>query len=72
MSILLVIYGKDEKNAINVTDVILENYVKNNVLCIPRELNFNKLKYDPFPGEIKKLYIKFCIKDTISFCEFVI
>ena len=73
MPILSVIYGKDPTNAINLTDVILEKFVKNDILFIPKEVDLNVLKYDPYPGEAKYMYITFCIGDkanTITVSEY--
>jgi len=66
MPILSVILGKDPHNAIDLTEAILANYVKDDVLQLPANLDLNSIKYDPYPGETKTLYITYAIGDKAN------
>ena len=66
MPLLSAIYGKDQHNAIDLTVEILANYVKNDVLYLPQYVDFNSIKYDPYPQETKTLYITYAIGDKAN------
>lgn len=55
-----VIYGLNEK-IIDIKKEILELFYKNNKFCIPAGTSLNNIKGDPFPGQAKKLIIKYSI-----------
>lgn len=48
---------------IDITEEILTKYYSNNILCIPKNINFNDIKYDPIVGYAKKLFITYTIND---------
>ena len=66
MPILSVVLGKDQHNAIDLTEAILNNYVRDDILTLPASVNLNSIKYDPFPGEAKHLYITYAIGDIAN------
>ena len=66
MTILSVIYGKDQHHAIDLTQAILDNYVTDDILFLPHHVDFNSIKYDPYPQETKTLYITYSIGDKAN------
>ena len=66
MPILSVTFGKDQRNAIDLTQEILTNYVKDDILNLPVHVNLNSIKYDPYPRETKTLYITYAIGDKAN------
>jgi hypothetical protein len=70
MSIQSVIYGKDQRNGINLTDEITLKFIHNNILCIPNCVDFNRIKGDPYPHETKKIFIECMISGKNKLYEF--
>lgn len=66
MPILSVTYGKDQHNAIDLTQAILDNYVTDDILFLPHHVDFNSIKYDPCQGKTKTLYITYAIGDKAN------
>ena len=62
--LLEVLYGANV-NYIDITDYIIQQYVKNNKLIIPKELWFNNIKGDPCPGIIKNVILKYKLNDYV-------
>ena len=63
-SILSVHYGTDDSR-IDVTKEIFNTFVFDTILYIPKSTNLNKLKGDPFPGKVKKLFLKYSIAGNV-------
>jgi len=66
MPILSAIFGKDQHHVIDLTEAIIRNYVQDDVLYLPATVNLNSIKYDPYPGETKTLYITYAIGDRAN------
>jgi hypothetical protein len=56
-------YGTDEKNYIDLTDIIKKKYVNGNRLFINKTCSFNDMKGDPCPGIVKKIIMTYKIND---------
>jgi hypothetical protein len=75
--IVSVSYGS-ETNKIDITDHIIPICYTHNRLHISSQINLNKLKLDPHPGQSKGLHIKFFMNDYIfeeshqEWCEYLL
>jgi hypothetical protein len=56
-------YGTNEKNYIDLTDVIKKKYFDNNKLFIDKNTVFNEMKGDPCPSIVKNIIIKYKINN---------
>lgn len=57
MNIIDAKYGKSENESINVYDLLKEKLIKDGVLKIDMDTNFNALFTDPYPGNHKYLIL---------------
>jgi hypothetical protein len=62
--ILSIKYGLND-TTIDITNELIEKCYTDNKLFISNKLNLNSIKYDPCPGQGKKLYITYFINDNI-------
>jgi len=57
-------YGTVDNN-VDLTDYIIQNYYKNNVLCIKKDINFNSIKGDPCLNIKKNVFLNYTINDYL-------
>jgi len=57
-----IMYGIDD-NIIDIKQEICSKFYPNNVLSIPKDVDFNYIKYDPIVGKVKNLWINYTIND---------
>lgn len=62
MNIESVRYGEND-SFVNVTNQVIENFYKNNILKIDKNVSMNELAGDPCPGVQKKLIIKYTLNN---------
>jgi hypothetical protein len=62
--LLSVLYGVNA-SYIDLTDCIIQQYVKNNTLFIPKDCCFNNINGDPSPGLIKNVILKYKVNEHI-------
>jgi hypothetical protein len=68
MPILAVTYGKDNTNVLDITIEVVRQFVTDDILTIPATTNINSIKFDPYPNEVKILYITYSI-DNIGYIQ---
>ena len=52
-------------DGIEVTELVAKHFWRANTLRFPAGLNLNAILTDPIPGQVKTLYLKFAIGDTV-------
>ena len=56
-------YGSNDSHYIDLTDIIKNEYLKNNKLVFLKQYSFNNIKGDPCPGIVKNIIFKYKIND---------
>ena len=54
---LIALYGLEDNN-IDISDIFIDTFIKDDKIIIPKEADFNKYFGDPCPGNVKKIFIK--------------
>lgn len=52
-------YGLNINDSIDITTEILDKYLCQNIIHIPKDTEFNSIKGDPYPNIVKTLFIKY-------------
>ena len=58
-------YGTKPDNIVDLTEYIIENFYKNDILYISKDTNFNDLKGDPCIGVLKNIFFNYKINDYL-------
>ena len=58
-------YGQKDINVIDVKDIVMNQYFKENIISIPNPTVFNHHCHDPVPGVYKYLYISYSFSETV-------